>query len=221
MFVCVCAFVATEISTRASLLSLWFTDVANTVFRTSVTPSPSRPCNIVGRIHTVFFVSGRPERVFGHRLNTSLDTVRMKSVDMHILRLAAEAVNLDTWTETFNMNFYFSYLTCWPECCAVAEAIDGSIAGYIIGKVEGSGHELLGSASLQYDRVSCNVLGRLEDTGSCCAEVARPRLGYLCRTRVSPDRRCSTSVTAQNHNFNHASPDKRRRLCKACSLCLD
>ena len=30
-----------------------------------------------------------------------------------------KAVNLDTFTETFNMNFYFNYLTRWPECCAV------------------------------------------------------------------------------------------------------
>eukprot|EP00931_Biecheleriopsis_adriatica_P105288 TRINITY_DN7984_c0_g1_i2.p1 TRINITY_DN7984_c0_g1~~TRINITY_DN7984_c0_g1_i2.p1 ORF type:complete len:177 (+),score=43.63 TRINITY_DN7984_c0_g1_i2:89-619(+) len=57
------------------------------------------------------------------------------------------AVNLDTWTETFNMNFYFSYLTRWPECCAVAEAADGSIAGYIIGKVEGMKEEWHGHVS--------------------------------------------------------------------------
>eukprot|EP00931_Biecheleriopsis_adriatica_P105287 TRINITY_DN7984_c0_g1_i1.p1 TRINITY_DN7984_c0_g1~~TRINITY_DN7984_c0_g1_i1.p1 ORF type:complete len:177 (+),score=32.32 TRINITY_DN7984_c0_g1_i1:209-739(+) len=57
------------------------------------------------------------------------------------------AVNLDTWTETFNMNFYFHYLTRWPECCAVAEAADGSIAGYIIGKVEGSKEEWHGHVS--------------------------------------------------------------------------
>jgi len=50
-------------------------------------------------------------------------------------------VNLDSWTETFSMSFYFNYLTRWPECCAVAEAVDGSIAGYIIGKVEGSGED--------------------------------------------------------------------------------
>ena len=31
-----------------------------------------------------------------------------------------EAVNLDPWTETFNMNFYFSYLTRWPECCVAS-----------------------------------------------------------------------------------------------------
>ena len=52
--------------------------------------------------------------------------------------LRGQAVNLDSFTETFNLNFYFSYLTRWPECCAVAEA-EGHIAGYIIGKVEGSG----------------------------------------------------------------------------------
>ncbi|CAK9082645.1 N-terminal acetyltransferase B complex catalytic subunit NAA20 (NatB N-alpha-terminal acetylation complex catalytic subunit) [Durusdinium trenchii] len=56
------------------------------------------------------------------------------------------AVNLDVFTETFNMNFYFNYLTRWPECCAVAEA-DGSIAGYIIGKVEGAGANWHGHVS--------------------------------------------------------------------------
>merc|ERR1719203_2417802 len=57
------------------------------------------------------------------------------------------SVNLDTWTETFNMGFYFHYLTQWPECCAVAEGMDGSIAGYIIGKVEGKGEEWHGHVS--------------------------------------------------------------------------
>ena len=84
-----------------------------------------------------------------------------------------EAVNLDVFTETFNMNFYFNYLTRWPECCAVARRksvqnklkqgatveasaglvadvcaevaeADGHIAGYIIGKVEGAGPKQLG-----------------------------------------------------------------------------
>jgi len=50
-------------------------------------------------------------------------------------------VNLDSWTETFNMSFYFNYLTRWPECCVIAESADGTIAGYIIGKVEGHGED--------------------------------------------------------------------------------
>merc|ERR1719203_1909798 len=57
------------------------------------------------------------------------------------------SVNLDTWTETFNMGFYFHYLTQWPECCAVVEGNDGSIAGYIIGKVEGRGEDWHGHVS--------------------------------------------------------------------------
>eukprot|EP00927_Polykrikos_kofoidii_P062572 TRINITY_DN57389_c0_g1_i1.p1 TRINITY_DN57389_c0_g1~~TRINITY_DN57389_c0_g1_i1.p1 ORF type:complete len:203 (+),score=24.12 TRINITY_DN57389_c0_g1_i1:83-610(+) len=56
-------------------------------------------------------------------------------------------VNLDSFTETFNMSFYFNYLTRWPECCAVAEAADGSIAGYIIGKVEGQSEDWHGHVS--------------------------------------------------------------------------
>lgn len=46
-------------------------------------------------------------------------------------------INFDMWTETFNMNFYLSYLTRWPELCLVAENCDGSLCGYLIGKVEG------------------------------------------------------------------------------------
>mmetsp|Transcript_10637 Transcript_10637/g.21961 ORF Transcript_10637/g.21961 Transcript_10637/m.21961 type:complete len:144 (-) Transcript_10637:27-458(-) len=45
------------------------------------------------------------------------------------------------------MSFYLNYLTRWPECCAVAEAPDGTIAGYIIGKVEGGGEEWHGHVS--------------------------------------------------------------------------
>lgn len=46
-------------------------------------------------------------------------------------------VNLDLYTENFKPDFYFEYLIKWPELCIVAEAPDGTIAGYVIGKVEG------------------------------------------------------------------------------------
>ena len=49
-------------------------------------------------------------------------------------------VNLDHFTENFNMNFYLHYLAKWPECCYIAETPDGTIAGYMIGKVEGKNH---------------------------------------------------------------------------------
>uniref|UniRef100_A0A0G4GH28 N-acetyltransferase domain-containing protein n=1 Tax=Chromera velia CCMP2878 TaxID=1169474 RepID=A0A0G4GH28_9ALVE len=56
-------------------------------------------------------------------------------------------VNLDAFTETFAMNFYLHYLSKWPECCFVAEVADGTIAGYMIGKVEGYGLEWHGHCS--------------------------------------------------------------------------
>jgi len=48
-------------------------------------------------------------------------------------------VNLDVLTETFNMPFYFSYLSQFPEVFTVAEAPDKSIMGYMLAKSEGSG----------------------------------------------------------------------------------
>lgn len=56
-------------------------------------------------------------------------------------------VNLDHWTETFNMSFYLNYLTRWPECCVTAENCDGTILGYMIGKVEGNGDQWHGHVS--------------------------------------------------------------------------
>jgi len=50
-------------------------------------------------------------------------------------------VNLDCFTENFNATFYLKYLNTCPELCIVAESVDGIIAGYIIGKVEGHGAE--------------------------------------------------------------------------------
>eukprot|EP00698_Gefionella_okellyi_P022424 TRINITY_DN7431_c0_g1_i1.p1 TRINITY_DN7431_c0_g1~~TRINITY_DN7431_c0_g1_i1.p1 ORF type:complete len:173 (+),score=23.57 TRINITY_DN7431_c0_g1_i1:58-576(+) len=49
-------------------------------------------------------------------------------------------VNLDHLTETYNMPFYLQYLSKWPEYNFVAESPDGRIMGYILGKVEGEGH---------------------------------------------------------------------------------
>eukprot|EP00919_Chromeraceae_sp_WS-2016_P036531 GHVR01086759.1.p1 GENE.GHVR01086759.1~~GHVR01086759.1.p1 ORF type:complete len:179 (+),score=34.53 GHVR01086759.1:70-606(+) len=56
-------------------------------------------------------------------------------------------INLDEYTETFGMNFYYHYLSKWPECCFIAEASDGTIAGYMIGKVEGTGLDWHGHCS--------------------------------------------------------------------------
>jgi len=38
--------------------------------------------------------------------------------------------NLDPLTETYDLNFYYSYLARWPHLFNVAEGPDGTIDGY-------------------------------------------------------------------------------------------
>ena len=40
------------------------------------------------------------------------------------------STNLDPLTETYGLDFYFSYLAKWPELFMVAEGQDGTIEGY-------------------------------------------------------------------------------------------
>ncbi|KAF4719324.1 N(alpha)-acetyltransferase 20, NatB catalytic subunit [Perkinsus olseni] len=64
-------------------------------------------------------------------------TLRPMCID-DLMRL--NNINLDYWTEMYTTSFYTHYFTRWPELCVVAECADAeTIAGYIIGKVEGEG----------------------------------------------------------------------------------
>jgi len=46
--------------------------------------------------------------------------------------------NLDPLTETYALDFYFSYLARWPHLFNVAEGQDGTVDAYIMGKLESS-----------------------------------------------------------------------------------
>ncbi|KAI9034310.1 acyl-CoA N-acyltransferase [Hyaloraphidium curvatum] len=48
-------------------------------------------------------------------------------------------INLDEFTETYNISFYLTYLAQWPELCHMAVDRTGRRAGYILGKAEGTG----------------------------------------------------------------------------------
>ena len=50
-----------------------------------------------------------------------------------------DSVNLDFFTETYNVLFYLQYLARWPEYCMMAESVGNERTGYILGKVEGEG----------------------------------------------------------------------------------
>ncbi|KUJ21172.1 N-acetyltransferase 5 [Mollisia scopiformis] len=46
--------------------------------------------------------------------------------------------NLDPLTETYDLNFYFSYLARWPSLFNLATSPSGTISAYIMGKLESS-----------------------------------------------------------------------------------
>ncbi|KAI8321910.1 N-alpha-acetyltransferase 20, NatB catalytic subunit [Martensiomyces pterosporus] len=46
-------------------------------------------------------------------------------------------INLDRYTETYNLPFYLSYMSSWPDLFHVAESADSTLMGYMMGKVEG------------------------------------------------------------------------------------
>uniref|UniRef100_A0A5S6QCB9 N-alpha-acetyltransferase 20 n=1 Tax=Trichuris muris TaxID=70415 RepID=A0A5S6QCB9_TRIMR len=53
-------------------------------------------------------------------------------------------INLDSFTETYNLSFYLQYLVYWPELCMVAENMHGQLMAYILGKTEGEGENFHG-----------------------------------------------------------------------------
>jgi len=68
-------------------------------------------------------------------------------------------INLDVWTETYGISFYLQYLSRWPDLCAVEQAPNGRLMGYILGKAEGSatehhGHVTALTVAPEYRRLS-------------------------------------------------------------------
>ncbi|KAG9390155.1 Acetyltransferase (GNAT) family [Carpediemonas membranifera] len=55
-------------------------------------------------------------------------------------------VNFDSYTETYRVSFYHNYIARWPGMCQIAQAVNGSIQGYMIGKSE----DLSGGADLPH-----------------------------------------------------------------------
>ncbi|KAJ1884387.1 N-acetyltransferase [Kickxella alabastrina] len=51
------------------------------------------------------------------------------------------SVNLDRYTETYDLSFYLSYLSSWPDLFNIAVSADDTMMGYIMFKVEGEERE--------------------------------------------------------------------------------
>eukprot|EP00056_Hartaetosiga_gracilis_P016478 m.5119 g.5119 ORF g.5119 m.5119 type:complete len:177 (+) comp4134_c0_seq1:46-576(+) len=79
-------------------------------------------------------------------------------------------VNMDPLTETYNLGFYFQYMSQWPEYFTVAESPCGDMMGYIMGKVEGRdsdwhGHVTALTVAPEYRRLGLanQMMADLED----------------------------------------------------------
>nr|CAG8487134.1 5890_t:CDS:2 [Entrophospora candida] len=62
---------------------------------------------------------------------------RFKATDL----FKVNNINLDVLTETYNITFYLSYLSRWPDLFCLQESSNGIIMGYVMGKAEGRGKE--------------------------------------------------------------------------------
>lgn len=89
----------------------------------------------------------------------------------HLLQF--NAVNLDYFTETYNLPFYLQYLAKWPEYCLMAEGPSGQAMGYIFGKAEGTGENWHGhvtavtvAPAYRRQRLAEKLMGVLEDVST-------------------------------------------------------
>jgi N-terminal acetyltransferase B complex catalytic subunit len=84
-------------------------------------------------------------------------------------------VNLDVLTETYYMSFYMSYMSQWPESFTVAEAPNGDLMGYNLGKAEGEGKLWHGHVSAVTVAPSYRRLGLaktfMDDFENVCADT--------------------------------------------------
>ncbi|KAJ7087551.1 N-acetyltransferase [Mycena belliarum] len=67
-------------------------------------------------------------------------------------------INLDVWTETYDLAFYLNYLATWPDLCCVQASPGGRLMGYILGNAEGAntewhGHVTALSVAPEYRRL--------------------------------------------------------------------
>ncbi|KAJ2774220.1 N(alpha)-acetyltransferase 20, NatB catalytic subunit [Coemansia nantahalensis] len=80
---------------------------------------------------------------------------RFRAVDL----FRFNAVNLDRFTETYDLSFYLNYLSSWPELFTLAESADGRLMAYLMGKVEGRGADWHGHVTALTVAPECRRLG--------------------------------------------------------------
>ncbi|GIY64649.1 n-alpha-acetyltransferase 20 [Caerostris extrusa] len=114
-------------------------------------------------------------------------------------------VNLDPLTETYGLSFYLQYLAHWPEYFQVAEAPNGDIMGYIMGKAEGHsenwhGHVTALTVAPEYRRLglAATLMNGLED-------ISEKKKSIFCRFVCDPDEDAFDMRKALSRDINKKS----------------
>ncbi|KAJ1642163.1 N-acetyltransferase [Coemansia erecta] len=68
-------------------------------------------------------------------------------------------INLDQYTDTYDLSFYLTYLSKWPDLFNAAESADSTLMGYIMSKVEGTNDEWHGHVTALTVAPECRRLG--------------------------------------------------------------
>ncbi|KAJ4456651.1 putative N-terminal acetyltransferase B complex catalytic subunit NAA20 [Paratrimastix pyriformis] len=81
-----------------------------------------------------------PEMSFPPRV-TSIQSPKMASIRPFVCTdlFRFNNINMDSYTETYNLTFYLEYLARWPEYCVAVEAPGSVLCSYLLGKSEGQG----------------------------------------------------------------------------------
>ncbi|KAI9471560.1 N-acetyltransferase 5 [Coemansia sp. RSA 989] len=68
-------------------------------------------------------------------------------------------INLDRYTETYDVQFYLNYMCKWPDLFTVAESPADTLMGYNMGKLEGEGELWHGHVTALTVAPECRRLG--------------------------------------------------------------
>ncbi|RPA78688.1 acyl-CoA N-acyltransferase [Ascobolus immersus RN42] len=120
--------------------------------------------------------------------------------------LSFNLINLDPLTETYDLPYYLTYLSRWPNLFSVLASPSGTLTGYLMSKTEGQPHEWHGHVTalsisppyrrLHHAQILMQELERLTDvyqgwfvdlfvrTGNEVAIGMYRKLGYSVYRRV-------------------------------------
>ncbi|KAJ1840849.1 histone-binding protein, partial [Coemansia sp. RSA 486] len=110
----------------------------------------------------MFIHGGHTSKVSDLGWNLNEDWTMCTTAEDNIVQVWQMANNIYSPIDpasTYDLSFYLSYLSRWPDLFYAAESADGPLMGYMMGKVEGSNEEWHGHVTALTVAPECRRLG--------------------------------------------------------------